>query len=332
MSAPTALRNVWGLTIPERRLAIFFESLGHLISTGVSIPESLLKASAMIDDELASICRVTAPKLREGVPLHQALEPYRQRFPEMVLPILEVGEVSGTLDDAAYRLGKVFHQIDGFSKKFKDVKIEPLKVAGGAIFFRCVFAAGTDPMQILKLAVITVVEVFVTYGIYRYVHRNLYRWRKLHILVDKIHLAIPHVGAIERSVASARWARSFGTMWNAGVPISQALEVSSRSSLNAYYEVQIMKAAELTRQGKGLAESLSTMELTPRHLLPILSIGEKSADFGKALDVFVDAMEEEAIVKAQQESQAAMLTMYLIMAFLAALLALGTSLPGLVPP
>lgn len=323
-TAGTVARTALGKTIPEKKLAFFFRNFGRLLATGMSIPESLERAASGADPELLAICRRAIPKLRAGSELFRALEPDRGRFPELTLPVLEVGEVSGTLEGAAHRLAEAFDRIDGFDSKFRRAKVDPVKIVLGAVFFRAVFSGGGEPVAVILGILQTALTAIIAIFVLKLVHRNLFRWPSLHALVDKIHLAIPHVGAIERSVASARWARSFSTMWHAGVPISLTLEVASRSSLNAYYERQLMKAAEATRMGLSIAQSLEKVELLPKHLLPILNVGHESSRFSELLDHFVDAVEEEAIVKAQQESAGAALAMYLVMGFIALMIALGT--------
>lgn len=322
------VRASWGRTIPEKKLATFFRNFGYLLRTGMSIPDSLVKASAIHDEELGAICRRAVPKLLAGGELSKALEPDRHRFPELTIPVLEVGEVSGTLEEAANRLADAFDGMDTFQNQFTRAKIEPAKIVLGAVFFRLVFSGGSELAAAAIAVALTALEAILVIFLLRLAHRNLYRWPKLHRLVDKIHLAIPHVGAIERAVASARWARSFATMWHAGVPISYALEVASRSSLNAYYEYELMKAADLTRQGKSIRDSLESCELTPRHLLPILSVGHESARFGESLDAYVGALEDEAVLKAQQETAAASLMLYLVMGFVAAMIALSSMAGG----
>ncbi len=326
--ALVALRSAWGATLSERKLGHFFANMARLIGSGTAIPTALTTASKGLDAELAEICSSIEPRLMNGVALHQALGPYRLRFPEMVIPVIEVGEVSGTLDDACLRLAKTFQAIDGYKARFKGVALEPVKVIAGGILFRVMFAVGAGPMALLQIAVATLIELLSVYVGLRIIQRNLWRWPKLHVLVDKIHLAIPHVGAIERSLATARWARSFATMWHAGVPVSQALDVASRSTLNAYYEQSLQRSVVLTRTGKSVTESLEGIELTPRHLLPLLKVGEETARFGEALDQYVDVLEEEALIKAQQESNAAMVTVYLIAGLIVLLIAFGVPMPS----
>lgn len=325
----TALHSAWGATLSERTLAHFFANLARLIGSGTSIPASLISSSKSLDPELELICASIEPRLRAGVALHEALGPYRLRFPEMVIPIIEVGEVSGTLDSACDRLAKTFQAIDGYRVRYRDVAIEPIKVIAGVTLFKVVFSLGVSPIDMLKIAATTAAELTLVYILLRLAYRNLWRWPALHRLVDKIHLAIPHVGAIERNLATARWARSFATMWHAGVPVSRALDVASRSTLNAYYEQALQKAVVLTRQGSSVTESLEGIELTPRHLLPLLKVGEETARFGEALDRYVDVLEEEALVKAQQESMSAMVIGYLLAGLFALMIAFGVSLPWL---
>jgi type II secretory pathway component PulF len=122
----------------------------------------------------------------------------------------------------------------------------------------------------------------------------LYGMQFCRLAVDKISLALPYVGVVERNVAAVRWARSFSTLWQAGVPVSAALRISARSTLNAYYERAIRKAEDDTLAGRSLAESLAGTQLLPAHLLTVIAAGEESGRLGEALDHFITALQAEA--------------------------------------
>src|SRR5262249_7211009 len=113
--------------------------------------------------------------------------------------------------------------------------------------------------------------------------------------------AIPHAGIVARKLAAARWARSFATLWNSGVPISTALEVSSRSALNAHYETALLRAGGLTQKGQSLHEGLEGTQMLPRYLVDIIRTGETSGSLGRALEQMVRILEEEALTMASQE-------------------------------
>lgn len=321
-----SLRAAWGATIPERILGHFFANMARLVGSGIVVSEAAIVASKGLDKEMYAIAEAIAPRLQNGMPLYQSLVPYRLRLPEMTIPVLEVGEVSGTLDDACARLAGAFQKMDGFDKRYEDVAVEPKKFILAGAMFSMLFAVGNDLWHVFLAAIGTAVQLTVLYIVFRILLANRYRWPKLHVLMDQIHLAIPHVGAIERNLATARWGRSFATMWHAGVPVSQALDVASRSTLNAYYEKQMRHAVFLTRQGVGVSEAMSHIELVPKDLLPLLAVGEETADFGPALDRFVEALEEEALVKAQQETTGAVVMIYLIAGFIVLMIALGVRL------
>ncbi len=322
------LRGLWGGTLSERKLGLFFGNLQRYISSGAPLSSSVVSAAAGLGDELQCIAQALEEPLRRGVSFHQAFVPYRHSLPEMTLPVLETGVVSGTLDDACGLLARAFMRIDEFSVKFKRVAVEPGKIIAGAAALRMVFSVGSPLDHVFLSALSAAAEAALVLFALFTGYRLMRRWPAGLVLVDKIHLAIPHVGAVARNLATARWVRAFATMWHAGVPISQALDVASRSTLNAYYEREMQKAVRLTRQGVSLSESLRGIELTPQHFLPLLHAGEVSGRFAEALDGYVEALEDEAIVKAQQEANTAMVVVYLGAGLMTFLIAMAAFTPG----
>ncbi len=133
-------------------------------------------------------------------------------------------------------------------------------------------------------------------------NRSTSAWSKRRTLISEAQFAKRAADTITlRNLAAARWARSFATLWNCGVPISTALEVSSQSALNACYEKALLRAALQTRQGVTLYESLASTQLLPNYLLDIIRTGEMSGSLGTSLDHFASLLEEEAFAKATQQ-------------------------------
>src|ERR1041385_6360932 len=103
-------RRIWGERIPADRLALFFERLTIMLSSGMETSEALRSAAKSADPEIRSICKEVVGPVSMGVPLYRALERHRDRLPEIVIPVLEVGEVSGTLESASRRLAEAFEK------------------------------------------------------------------------------------------------------------------------------------------------------------------------------------------------------------------------------
>jgi type IV pilus assembly protein PilC len=295
------LRALLGDPIPTASLAFCFDQMAVLLATGMSLPDALQRAARSADPEMRRIADAVAPSLQRGARLSQALAPWRNRFPEIVLPVLEVGEESGTMEGAARRLASAFQLAAGIERKFRTAVYNPWLIILGLTLFRSITHLVPDAVTMLTEMVTTFLELGAAYLVARVLLRVFLQWQALRMAIDTVKLALPHAGTIFRNLAAARWARSFVTLWNSGVAVSYALEVSSRSALNARYERALLQAARQTRQGRTLRQSLAEADLLPRHLLDIIGTGEESGQLGAALERFVTLMEEEAYTRAVQE-------------------------------
>jgi type IV pilus assembly protein PilC len=295
------VRRLFGEPIPTDELARFFERLSLMLSSGMGAPESLRAAALKANPELKRIAEAVAEPVSNGMPLHKALAPWKGRLPELVIPVLEVGEISGTLEGASRRLALAFDKSSSVNQKFEYSVLNP-QMAAVLILFNFVAAgfAGFFLPSMLDLLLLTLKVLALWFGA-RLVFHKLMKWERLRMSADTVKLALPHMGKISRKLAAARWGRSFVTMWEAGVPISQALEVSSHSALNAYYEREIQAAARKTREGCLLTDSLAGSAMLPGQLLDVLRTGEVTGRFGNGLEHFVVLLEGEALQMATQE-------------------------------
>lgn len=290
-----------GEPIPLQTLAFFFDQFATLLATGMPVNEAIRRAAPPTDPELQRICAEVERPLMAGVPLYRALQPYQNRLPEIVLPILEVGEVSGTLEGAAYRLAHAFGESAAIERRFRTSVFHPWYAIAGLSLYQAAMTPVDAAIQTVFVALTQFVTLACLFIGGRMAMKIVMRWQALRLAVDTVKLAIPHMGTVARNFAMARWGRSFATLWNAGVPVSHALEVSSRSALNAHYEQTMQRAAVETRQGRPIAESLAATQLLPGYLTDIVRTGETTGNVGSSLEQFVRILEDEAFTKASQE-------------------------------
>jgi len=295
------LRVAFGDPIPQQALGRSFDILASLLATGMSFPEAIQRAAVGTDGEWESICTAIVGPVRAGMPLSRALAKWKHRLPEIVLPILEVGELSGTLETSSRRLAYAFQQGASIDRRIRYSVFDPKLIIGVLVLNTVAHGFAPSLPEILWQALMTLLHLVLLYVVGRLVARIAFRWMPIRLAVDTLKLALPSVGGTLRNLAAARWARSFATLWNCGVPISTALEVSSRSALNACYEKALLRAAVQTRQGITLYDSLSSTQLLPNYLLDIIRTGEMSGSLGTSLDHFASMLEEEAFAKANQQ-------------------------------
>ena len=295
------LRALLGDPLPKATLSAFFGQTATLLASGIAIDEALCRAARISDPELQWICARIAPALQTGTPPSVALAPYKHRFPEIVLPVLEVGEVAGTLEGAARRLEHAFGQSATLERKISHAVFNPWYAIVGLALFQAAYHLSGSLAAMLFGLLISLATLTAYYLGGRLLCRLLFRWQMLRLWVDTLKLALPQAGTVTRNLAAARWGRSFATLWNSGVAVSYALEVSSRSALNANYERALLQAARQTRQGWALSDSLARTELLPRYLIDILVTGETSGNLSDSLERFVTILEDEAFTKASQQ-------------------------------
>ena len=301
-------RSLLGYTIPQKMLAFFFDSVALLLHTGVSLPEALLRASLLGDPELRQICEAAASAVDRGASLSGAFRPHAHRFPPLVLPLLEVGEMSGSLEAAARRLAHSFSEGAAVERRFRTDVFNPWLIILALGLLRAIQMINQSIPDILHAVASTLLTLLAWDLGAQLAVRGIMSWPWLRLQVDTVKVALPHLGTVIRNLAAARWARSFATLWGAGVGVSPALEVSSRSALNAYYERAILRAARQTRQGRSLHESLAGTQLLPAHLMSIIATGEMSGNLAESLERLAADMEDEAFRRASQE----MMTMVVV--------------------
>ncbi|MCW3095533.1 MAG: type secretion system protein [Chthonomonadaceae bacterium] len=295
------LRVVFGDTIPKQALGRFFDNLATLVATGMSIPEAVQRAAQSTDGEWESICAAILGQVAAGVPLSRALARWKNRLPEIVLPILEVGELSGTLETSSRRLAYAFQQGAAIDRRIRCSVFDPKLIIAVLVLDTVSHGFAPSLPQMLQQGLESLFHLTLLYLVGRLIVRIAFRWQPLHLAVDTLKLVLPSIGGTLRNLAAARWARSFATLWNCGIPISTALEVSSRSALNERYAHALRRAALQTRQGISLRDSLSSTQLLPNYLLDVIGTGEMSGNLGASLDHFASLLEEEAFARATQQ-------------------------------
>jgi hypothetical protein len=108
---------------------MFFDSLAIQLNMGRPIAEAFVDAAGNSGDpELYQIFTAVAPKLRSGQSLPSCLKPYEERFPELVMCVLNVGEVSGGISGAAQRLADTYKQMVAMQRSLSNNSFSPVKI------------------------------------------------------------------------------------------------------------------------------------------------------------------------------------------------------------
>jgi type IV pilus assembly protein PilC len=110
---------------------------------------------------------------------------------------------------------------------------------------------------------------------------------------DWLLLRMPIFGPLFLKVAISRFARTFGTLIQSGVPILGALEIVAETSGNRIVSNAVTTASESVRQGETLGEPLGKSKIFPLMVTKMISIGEKSGALESLLEKIADFYDQQ---------------------------------------
>lgn len=96
------------------------------------------------------------------------------------------------------------------------------------------------------------------------------------LIVDKIKWRLPVFGELGQKVANARFSNILGALYKAGLPITEGLEITSKTIGNAAFSQEIMQVRGEVKKGKSIAGAMREMHYFSPLLVEATAIGEKS--------------------------------------------------------
>ena len=103
-------------------------------------------------------------------------------------------------------------------------------------------------------------------------------------LMGRFSLEIPLIGPVVKKTQLARFTENLSTLILAGLPITQALDIVSRTTNNKVYQAIILEAQEGVRRGEAMS---SLLEQHPKYIAPLVTqmirVGESTGHLDESL-------------------------------------------------
>lgn len=100
---------------------------------------------------------------------------------------------------------------------------------------------------------------------------------------DRFYLRLPVAGPLLAQFATARFARTLGSMLKAGVPLLQGLESARAAVVNHYLNAELAGVIEAVRGGANLSGALAGVAFIPPVAPQMISIGEETGQLDDML-------------------------------------------------
>src|SRR5918997_3927175 len=253
-------------------LVVFSRQLATMINAGLPIVRALYILSEQTENpKLKDVVVAVRKDVEAGLSLSESHENPPEVFPRLYTEMVKAGEIGGILDGVLLRLADQLERDQDLRRKIKSALTYPVVVLILAIlaasfmliFIVPVFATmfedlgGTLPLP-TRIAMCLSGILTSIFGVFLYAALiagvfGFLRWKNTENgrrIWGRLSLRIPFkIGDVIHKVALARFARTFGTLSAAGVPILQALEKTATSSGNWVVENALLKTPDAIREG-----------------------------------------------------------------------------------
>lgn len=306
------LRNMRSIT--TRDLAIFCRQFSTMLEAGLPILTCLgilceQTENPRLKDNLQNVYK----SVQEGMALGRAMDAQPRIFPEIMIGMVEAGELGGLLDVVMQRLAIHFEKEHRLNEKVKAALIYPLVVMFLAVVvvafvltfilptFVELFASMKVELPFLTRALLALgrfltkywLPLLVVIMVGAYGSLVLFRYPGPRMARDRFILHLPVFGPLVRKLAVARFARTLASLLRGGVPLLSALEVVKKTTGNAMIAQILSESQAGIREGEELATRLGASRIFPPMAVQMTAVGEQSGKLDTMLDKVADFYEED---------------------------------------
>ncbi|WP_321392706.1 type II secretion system F family protein [uncultured Desulfuromusa sp.] len=329
-------------------LILFCRQMYTLSSSGVPLVRALRGlVETSRNPTLGEALGKVVEDLESGMELSGAFSRHPGVFPALLCRMIQVGEVTGKLDEVFIQLAVYFEREKDTINKIKSALRYPsfvlVAIAVAIVFislfvipaFEKVFAgAGAElplPTRILMgissfmqnywyvlFGLFIVLIIAVKQGLKT--EKGRYAW-------DHYKLKIPLVGDIVLRSTLVRFSRGFNMSYTAGIPLSQALGFTARAVSNTYVGGKIETIRNGIERGDTLTRSATQTGIFTPLVLQMLAVGEESGSVDVMLEDVAEFYEREVDYDLKNLSSAIEPIMIVIIGVMVLVLALGVFLP-----
>ena len=303
-----------GAAVSLRDLSVFCRQFHSILKAGVTIVEALDMLSGQTENKtFAKVIAETRSSVQKGSSLAEAMKAHPKIYPGILINMVEAGEVSGSLEVALERMAIQFEKSARTKSLVKKAMIYPIMIL-------CVAFVVVIAMSILVVPKFA--EIFesmgtempgITMAVMAFSDFILHKWYLLLLIIAVVAFAIttfarsdagkhffgglviklPIFGKLVVKSTAASFARTISTLVSAGVPLSDSIEITSRSIGNVLFQEALMEAKKQVEQGSNLSEPLEACGLFPPMIPQMIRIGEETGNVDGMLVKAADYFEEE---------------------------------------
>jgi len=295
--------NKNNLSVAE--LALVTRQLATLLSSGLPVDESLLAIAQQSENaRIANIISSVRAKVMEGHSLSASMAEFKHAFPELYRATIHAGEHSGYLDKVLDNLAEYTEKQFYFKQKVKQASIYPslmIFVSTMIVVFLLiyvvpqmvdVFKDSGHQLPILTVGLLNLSNFLQKFGIYLllvlisifFAFKRALKQKNNKYKFHKFLLRLPLASKLIKVSNTARYARTFGILTQAGVPVLEAMNTSNQVVTNVVIHEALLSARQKVKEGVNISRALKETSFFPAMSIHLIASGESSGKLEIMLD------------------------------------------------
>jgi type IV pilus assembly protein PilC len=293
---------------------IIARQLSTMISAGLPISQSLKTLEEQTSKKnIKSMLEQISAMVEGGSRLSDAFARFPKLFTGLDIAIISAGEESGNLDKSLKRLADQLEKEQSLLRKVQGALVYPIVLVVVAVFFLIAMSIYVMPqMETLytsfgkALPFATQIMLGLSHFLTKYWYLALgfvlaatigwvffIRTTPGRSFWDGVKIEIPGVKTLMIKLYVARITRTLSGLISSGVPVQDALRITSLAVGNVHYESSLLEITESVKGGGLLSEALKDNRLYPVVMAQMIAVGEKTGEIDGMLSNLADYFDEE---------------------------------------
>ena len=291
----------------------FTQQLATLLEAGMELDRSLAILLDLTDNpRFRSILRGVLADIQSGSSFADSLAKQPRLFSRLYVNMVKAGEASGVLEMILSRLAGFLERSKAVRDEVTSAMIYPLLlllVGGGAVVVMMNFViprfaqifADTKQLMPLPTRILLAISTFTTSYWWIFLGLIVVGWVALRAYLqteegrvrwDQWKLELPLLGSLIREIEVSRFARTFGTLLQSGVPVLPAVSIVKETITNRVIAGAMSRLQEGAKRGEGISGPLRATGAFPSFSIHMAKVGEETGKLEEMLIRVADTYDE----------------------------------------
>jgi type IV pilus assembly protein PilC len=304
-----------GRRIKAGEIAVFSRQIAVMMSAGVPMVQGFdIIASGQTNPRMKDMLVDIKTNIEGGATLAESLQKYPVQFDELFCNLVKAGESAGVLDTVLETVATYKENIESLKGKIKKAMFYPAIVFAVAILvsaillifvvpqFEAVFKNFGAQLPAFTQMIVDASRFLTNHGIFVVlciiatvvglivVYKRSPTFSRF---LARMALKLPIIGQILHHSAIARFSRTLGVTFAAGVPLVEALDSVGGATGSPIYNDAVKRIRADVAVGHQLQLAMRQTNLFPNMVVQMVAIGEESGALDKMLYKIAEFYEEQ---------------------------------------